>query len=153
MLLTAAVMVLLAVAAVLGWIITLEGIARDVSALLGGGDASLVLVVITIVIAMLVIGMFMDVTAAMLVFVPVFSQAAMDAGLAPVQFGLLVIVALLIGLITPPVGFCLFVTASIAEIPVTRVIRAAVPLILPILLVLAAIAAIPGMTTWLPSLM
>jgi tripartite ATP-independent transporter DctM subunit len=153
MLLTAAVMVLLAVAAVLGWIITLEGIARDVSALLGGGDASLLIVVVTIVVAMLVIGMFMDVTAAMLVFVPVFSQAAMDAGLAPVQFGLLVIVALLIGLITPPVGFCLFVTASIAEIPVTRVIRAALPLILPILLVLAAIAAIPGMTTWLPSLM
>lgn len=153
MLLTASVMVLLAVAAVLGWIITLEGIARDVSALLGGGDASLLIVVVTIVVAMLVIGMFMDVTAAMLVFVPVFSQAAMDAGLAPVQFGLLVIAALLIGLITPPVGFCLFVTASIAEIPVTRVIRAAVPLILPILLVLAAIAVIPGMTTWLPSLM
>ncbi len=153
MVLTAAVMALLAIAAVLGWIITLEGIARDVSALLGGRDASLVLVVLTIVVAMLVVGMFMDSTAAMLVFVPVFSQIAIDAGLAPVQFGILVIVALLIGLITPPVGFCLFVTASIAEIPVTRVIRAALPLILPILLVLAGIVAVPAMTTWLPGLM
>ena len=153
MVLTAAVMALLAIAAVLGWIITLEGIARDVSALLGGRDTSLVLVVLTIVVAMLVVGMFMDSTAAMLVFVPVFSQIAIDAGLAPVQFGILVIVALLIGLITPPVGFCLFVTASIAEIPVTRVIRAALPLILPILLVLAGIVAVPAMTTWLPGLM
>lgn len=153
MLLTAAVMALLAVASVLGWIITLEGIARDVSGFLGGSDASLFVVVITIIVTMIVVGMFMDSTAAMLVFVPVFSQVAIDAGLAPVQFGLLVIVALLIGLITPPVGFCLFVTASIAEISVARVVRAALPLILPILIVLAGIAAVPMMTTWLPSLM
>jgi C4-dicarboxylate transporter DctM subunit len=153
MMLTAAVMALLAVAAVLGWVITLEGIARDVSEMLGGRDASFVVVVVVIVVAMLLIGMFMDSTAAMLVFVPVFSQVALDAGLSPLQFGMLVILALLIGLITPPVGFCLFVTASIAEIPVTQVIRATLPLILPILLVLAAIAAFPAMTTWLPSIM
>lgn len=153
MLLTAAVMALLAVAAVLGWIITLEGVARQVSALLGGRDASLILVVLVIVAALLVIGMFMDTTAAMLVFVPVFAPVALEVGLAPVQFGILVILALLIGLITPPVGFCLFVTAAIAETPVRRVIRAAVPLILPILLVLAAVAAFPAMTLWLPGLM
>jgi tripartite ATP-independent transporter DctM subunit len=153
MMLTAAVMALLAVAAVLGWVITLEGIARDVSAILGGRDASYVVVVFVIVTAMLLIGMFMDSTAAMLVFVPVFSEVALDAGLLPLQFGMLVILALLIGLITPPVGFCLFVTASIAEIPVTRVIRATLPLILPILLVLAAIAAFPAMTMWLPSIL
>jgi len=151
MMLTAAVMALLAVAAVLGWVITLEGIARDVSDMLGGRDASYIVVVVVIVAAMLLIGMFMDSTAAMLVFVPVFAQVALDAGLLPLQFGMLVILALLIGLITPPVGFCLFVTASIAEIPVTRVIRATLPLILPILLVLAAIAVFPAMTTWLPS--
>jgi tripartite ATP-independent transporter DctM subunit len=133
MLLTAAVMGLLAIAAVLGWIITLEGIARQVSALLGGRDASYLVVV--------------------LVFVPVFAPVAQEAGLAPVQFGILVILTLLIGLITPPVGFCLFVTAAIAEIPVRRVIRAALPLIIPILIVLTAIAAIPAMTLWLPGLM
>lgn len=153
MILTAAVMALLAVAAVLGWVITLEGIARDVSALLGGREASYLVVVVVIVAAMLIIGMFMDVTAAMLVFVPVFSQVALDVGLSTLQFGMLVILSLLIGLITPPVGFCLFVTASIAEIPVTRVIRATLPLILPILLVVAAIAAFPAMTVWLPSIL
>ena len=153
MMLTSAVMALLAVAAVLGWVITLEGIAQDVSVMLGGREASYIVVVVVIVVAMLLIGMFMDSTAAMLVFVPVFSQVALDAGLLPLQFGMLVILALLIGLITPPVGFCLFVTASIAEIPVTRVIRATLPLILPILLVLAAIAAFPAMTMWLPSIL
>lgn len=151
--LTAGVMALLAVAAVLGWVITLEGIARDVSQMLGGREASFVVVVLVIVLAMLVIGMFMDVTAAMLVFVPVFSQISIDVGLSPLQFGMLVILSLLIGLITPPVGFCLFVTASIAEIPVTRVIRATLPLILPILLVLVAIAVFPAMTMLLPSIM
>lgn len=153
MVLTAAVMALLSIAAVLGWIITLEGVAREVGALLGGKDANAVLVVAVIVVALLFVGMFMDSTAAMLVFVPVFAPVALEIGLHPVQLGILIVIALMIGLITPPVGFCLFVTATIAEIPVSRVIRSALPLIVPILVVLLAVAVFPVLTLWLPGLM
>ena len=146
---TAAVMALLAIAAVLGWIITLEGIARQVSELLGGQDASFVVVVLVINIVLLIAGMFMDFTAAMLVFVPVLAPIAMDVGLTPVQFGVMVVVNLMIGVVTPPVGFCLFVTASIAGVPVRDVIRATIPFLIPLLLVLAAVSTIPAMTMWL----
>lgn len=146
---TAAVMALLAIAAVLGWIITLEGIARQVSELLGGQDASFVVVVLVINVVLLLAGMFMDSTAAMLVFVPVLAPIAMDIGLNPVQFGVMVVVNLMIGVVTPPVGFCLFVTASIAGVPVRDVIRATVPFLIPLLLVLAAVSTIPAMTMWL----
>lgn len=148
---TAAVMALLSIAAVLGWIITLEGVARQLSALLGGPDASFLLVVLVINLALLLAGMFMDSTAAMLVFVPVLAPIALDVGLTPVQFGVMVVVNLMIGVVTPPVGFCLFVTASIAGVPVRDVIRATIPFLVPLLLVLAAVVAFPSMTGWLAS--
>lgn len=146
---TAAVMVLLGIAAVLGWIITIEGVAHQVSLMLGGEDASFWLVVLVINIVLLIAGMFMDSTAAMLVFVPVLAPVALDIGLTPVQFGVMVVVNLMIGVVTPPVGFCLFVTASIAGVPVRDVIRATVPFLVPLLLVLAAISLVPGLSTWL----
>lgn len=148
---TAAVMALLAVAAVLGWIITLEGVANQVSTMLGGEDASFFTVILFINIVLLLAGMFMDSTAAMLVFVPVLAPIAMDVGMSPVQFGVMVVFNLTIGVVTPPVGFCLFVTAATAEIPVRDVIRATLPFLIPLLLVLAAVATIPWMTLWLAS--
>ena len=148
---TAAVMALLAIAAVLGWIITIEGLAGEVSAFLGGENASYVTVSVFINIVLLLAGMFMDATAAMLVFVPVLAPIALDAGMSPVQFGVMVVVNLSIGGVTPPVGFCLFVTAAAAKIPVGEVIRATVPFLVPLLLVLAAVSAFPWQTLWLAS--
>ena len=148
---TAAVMALLAIAAVLGWIITIEGLAGEVSAFLGGENASYVTVSVFINIVLLLAGMFMDATAAMLVFVPVLAPIALDAGMSPVQFGVMVVVNLSIGVVTPPVGFFLFVTAAAAKIPVGEVIRATVPFLVPLLLVLAAVSAFPWQTLWLAS--
>jgi tripartite ATP-independent transporter DctM subunit len=148
---TAAVMALLSIAAVLGWIITIEGVANQVSVLLGGEDASFIVVVLFINIVLLLAGMFMDATAAMLVFVPVLAPIAMDVGMSPVQFGVMVVVNLSIGVVTPPVGFCLFVTAAAAQVPVRDVIRATLPLMIPLLLTLAAVSAFPWLTLWLAS--
>ncbi|MEQ8967287.1 MAG: TRAP transporter large permease [Azospirillaceae bacterium] len=145
----AAVMMLLGIAAVLGWIITLEGVAAGLGELLGGNAANFIVVMLVINMSLLVIGMFMDSTAAMLVFVPVFAPIALDLGVSPVQFGVIVVMNLMIGVITPPVGFCLFVTASIAETPVRSVIRAALPFLIPLLAMLAAVIAVPAMTLWL----
>jgi C4-dicarboxylate transporter DctM subunit len=148
---TAAVMALLAIAAVLGWIITIEGIANHLSVLLGGDDASFFTVIIFINIVLLMAGMFMDATAAMLVFVPVLTPLALQVGMPPVQFGVMVVVNLSIGVVTPPVGFCLFVTAATAKIPVRDVIRATMPFLVPLLLVLASVAVFPSLTLWLAS--
>lgn len=146
---TAAVMTLLGIAAVLGWIITLEGVAASLGNLLGGEAANIIVVMLVINISLLIIGMFMDSTAAMLVFVPVFAPIALDVGISPVQFGVIVVMNLMIGVITPPVGFCLFVTASIAETPVRSVVKAALPFLVPLIVILVAVIAVPAMTLWL----
>ena len=148
---TAAVMILLGLAAVLGWMVTFEGVARDFVALVQGVDPLLVLLFINLVL--LVVGMFMDSTAAMLVFVPLLAPLAQSLGIPPVQFGVMVVVNLMIGLVTPPVGFSLYVTAEIAGVPLHRVIRAVVPFLVPLLAVLVLVVALPGITTWLPSAM
>ena len=97
--------------------------------------------------------MFMDSTAAMLVFVPLLAPLATSLGIPPVQFGIMVVVNLMIGLVTPPVGFSLYVTAEIAGVPLHKVINAIVPFLIPLLIVLAIVIAVPSVTLWLPSIM
>jgi tripartite ATP-independent transporter DctM subunit len=148
---TATVMILLGFAAVLGWMITYEGVARDfVEATAGMGRVTLILL---INVVLLIVGMFMDSTAAMLVFVPLLAPLAASLGIPPVQFGVMVVVNLMIGLVTPPVGFSLYITAKIAAVPLHDVIRAAVPFYIPLLLVLALVTIVPAATLWLPSIM
>lgn len=147
---TATVMILLGFAAVLGWMITYEGVARDfVAATAGMGKVTLILM---INIVLLVVGMFMDSTAAMLVFVPLLAPLAASLDIPAVQFGVMVVVNLMIGLVTPPVGFSLYVTAKIAGVPLHDVIRAAAPFYLPLVLVLVVVIAVPAATLWLPSI-
>lgn len=148
---TATVMILLGFAAVLGWMITFEGVARDfVAATAGMGKVTLILMINFV---LLIVGMFMDSTAAMLVFVPLLAPLAASLDIPAVQFGVMVVVNLMIGLVTPPVGFSLYVTAKIAAVPLHDVIRAAVPFYLPLVLVLIVVIVVPAATLWLPSIM
>jgi C4-dicarboxylate transporter DctM subunit len=148
---TATVMILLGFAAVLGWMITFEGVAREFVAATAGMDRVALILMINLVL--LIIGMFMDSTAAMLVFVPLLAPLAASLDIPAVQFGVMVVVNLMIGLVTPPVGFSLYVTAKIAAVPLHDVIRAAVPFYLPLVLVLVIVIAVPAATLWLPSIM
>jgi TRAP-type C4-dicarboxylate transport system permease large subunit len=148
---TAAVMILLGLAAVLGWMVTFEGVARDFVALMRGTDPVVVILFINLVL--LVVGMFMDSTAAMLVFVPLLAPLATSLGIPPVQFGVMVVVNLMIGLVTPPVGFSLYVTAEIAGVPLHKVIRAVLPFLVPLLAVLVLVVTVPAVTLWVPSAM
>jgi C4-dicarboxylate transporter, DctM subunit len=148
---TATVMILLGFAAVLGWMITYEGVARDfVEATAGMSKVTLILMINFV---LLIVGMFMDSTAAMLVFVPLLAPLAASLDIPAVQFGVMVVVNLMIGLVTPPVGFSLYVTAKIAAVPLHDVIRAAVPFYLPLMLVLVIVVLVPAATLWLPSIM
>lgn len=148
---TATVMILLGFAAVLGWMITYEGVARDFVAATAG--MSKVTLILMINFVLLIVGMFMDSTAAMLVFVPLLAPLAASLDIPAVQFGVMVVVNLMIGLVTPPVGFSLYVTAKIAAVPLHDVIRAAVPFYLPLILVLVIVILVPAATLWLPSIM
>ena len=95
---------------------------------------------------------FMEAIAAMLILVPILVPPAMALGIDPVQFGLVFVLNLMIGTITPPVGVVLYVTANVAGISFERVTRATMPFLIPLLVVLAAITLWPPLTTWLPKL-
>jgi TRAP-type C4-dicarboxylate transport system permease large subunit len=94
----------------------------------------------------------MEALAAMLILIPILTPAASQFGIDPIQFGLIFVLNLMIGTITPPVGVVLFVTSRIAGISFAAMSRAIVPWLIPLLVVLLAITLWPPLTTWLPKL-
>lgn len=88
----------------------------------------------------------------MLVLVPILHPIAISLGIDPIHFGIIVIFNLIIGLITPPMGLCLFVADSIANVGLGRLSARILPLFLVELTVLFIITFVPGIVTWLPSL-
>jgi TRAP-type C4-dicarboxylate transport system permease large subunit len=114
------------------------------------GHPLLFLLVVNVIL--LVVGCFMEALAAMLILVPIFAPAAAQLGIDPIQFGLVFVLNLMIGTVTPPVGVVLFVTAKVAGISFDRMARAILPWLVPLLAVLAAITLWPPLTTWLPGL-
>jgi C4-dicarboxylate transporter DctM subunit len=151
MLTSAATLILLGLASIMGWMITLERVADRLVDFLGPVASNFVLVMLVTVVAFLIVGMFMDVVAAMLVFVPVFLPLVQNLGMSSLQFGVVVTVVTLMGLLTPPVGVSLYVTADIAGTSVRRVSVAVLPFLIPIGLLLGLVIAFPVLTEWLPS--
>jgi tripartite ATP-independent transporter DctM subunit len=117
--------------------------------LTGLTDNPLVYLLIVNVI-LLAVGCFMEAIAAMLILIPILVPTAMQLGIDPVQFGVIFVLNLMIGTITPPVGIVLYVTAKVADISFERVARATLPFLAPLLVVLVAITLWPPLTTWLP---
>ena len=102
---------------------------------------------------LLVVGCFMEALAAMLVLIPILVPPALALGIDPMQFGLVFVLNLMIGTITPPVGVVLYVTAKVADVPFENLVRAVSPYLVPLFAVLAMITLWPPLTTWLPSLL
>jgi TRAP-type C4-dicarboxylate transport system permease large subunit len=95
----------------------------------------------------------MEALAAMLVLIPILVPVAAKLGIDPVHFGLVFVLNLMIGTITPPVGVVLYVTAKVANVPFERMARAVLPYLVPLLAVLVLITVWPAVTTLLPSLL
>jgi tripartite ATP-independent transporter DctM subunit len=105
---------------------------------------------IAVIVLFLFVGLFLEGIAAMLVLVPILHPIAVSLGIDPVHFGIVVIFNLMIGLITPPLGLCLFVADSIANVGFSKLVKQILPLFLVELLVLFIITFIPQTVTWLP---
>jgi tripartite ATP-independent transporter DctM subunit len=148
---TAVVMLLVATSMALSWILAFAGAPAAVGrALLGLGDSPLA-VLLSINVVLLLVGTFMDMTPAVLVFTPIFLPVVTELGMDPVHFGIVMILNLCIGLCTPPVGSVLFVGCSVADVGIGRVVRPLLPLFAAMLVALAAVTAIPQLSLWLPS--
>ncbi|MBX2883753.1 MAG: TRAP transporter large permease subunit, partial [Granulosicoccus sp.] len=110
-------------------------------------------IILIINVLLLVVGMFMETIAALIIlFVPLLTLAQ-SVGIEPLHFATIAVLNLMIGLTTPPLGVCLFVCANIAKIPLMPVVRAILPFLLTNILVLLCVSYVPALATWLPSVL
>ncbi|MCU0752703.1 MAG: TRAP transporter large permease [Akkermansiaceae bacterium] len=147
---TGVVLLLVAASQAMSRLLTREQVPQLVSETLLGFSADPLTILITINLILLVVGIFMDMTPAVLVFTPIFLPVATGLGMDPIHFGILMIANLCIGLCTPPVGTCLFLGCSVGNSNIARVSMAMIPFYLAMIAGLAAITAWPALSLWLP---
>ncbi|MFH1943610.1 MAG: TRAP transporter large permease [bacterium] len=149
---TAIVMLLIGTSSAMSWILSYENIPQSISAALIGLTQSKIIILLLINLILLIVGTFMDMTPAVLIFTPIFLPVVVRLGLTPLHFGIIIVLNLCIGLCTPPVGSVLFVGCGIGKTPITRVARAMLPFFAVMILVLMLITYIPSITLFLPRL-
>ncbi len=149
---TAAIMLIVAASAVFAWILTANQVALHFANLLFAFTDNRVIVLLLITVMVLVIGCFMETIAAITILVPVLLPIAVKIGLDPVHFGIILILNLMIGLLTPPVGMVLYVLSKVANVPFERCVVATAPFLIPLVFVLMLLTFIPELSMWLPTL-
>ena len=147
---TAIVMFLIATSMAMSWLFSFEGIPQMLTSALLDNVSNPILIFLMINVILLIVGTFMDMTPAVLIFTPIFLPVAMALGMHPVQFGMIIVLNLCIGICTPPVGTLLFVGSGVAKVPVTKVIKPLLPLLAVMTLVLMIITYFPELSLWLP---
>ena len=121
-------MLLIATSIALSWVLSFENVPQDISsALLNLSDNKFILLLIINSI-LLIVGIFMDMTPAVLIFTPIFLPVMLQFGVNPIHFGIVMIVNLCVGLCTPPVGAVLFIGCSVADVTIEQVIKPLLPL-------------------------
>ncbi|MEQ8877031.1 MAG: TRAP transporter large permease [Phycisphaerales bacterium] len=150
---SAVVMLVVAYASLFGWVVTVEDLVGQYSGqLLGLSDNSAVILLV-IMLILLVAGLFMDPVTVMFISLPIFLPVVRELGWDPVWFGVLVMVNLAIGLITPPVGINLYVAANITRLPIERIARGVLPFLAISVIGLAIVAAVPALSLFLPEML
>lgn len=149
---TASLMVLVGFANLFAWILTVEEIPQLIADNLLNFTQNKFLLLLLINLLLLIVGSFMETIAALVILFPVLLGVALQVGIDPIQFAIIMVVNLVIGLTTPPVGVCLFVASSIGNIPLEQIIQAGLPFLLISLLVLLLVTYIPEISLFLPGL-
>ncbi|MFV0386670.1 TRAP transporter large permease [Paracoccus sp. (in: a-proteobacteria)] len=139
--------------AAFSWVMGRENVPAMLATQIAGWEMTYLQTILIFNAVLLVLGMFIDPTTVIILFGPILSQAAVRAGIDPLHFGVVAILNLNIGLLTPPLGVCLFAAERIAGCGLVPLIRAILPFLGVNLLALAIIAAVPGFSLWLPSVM
>ena len=149
---TAIVLLLIGTSMSMSWIMAYENIPQRITEWLLATTDSAVLILLIINLILLCVGIFMDMTPAVLIFTPIFLPVVTELGMDPVHFGIMMILNLCIGLCTPPVGSVLFVGVGVAGTTISKVVRPLLPLFIAMLAALLLVTYLPGLSTWLPAL-
>lgn len=150
---TAVVMIMTAGAIVFGWVLVRENFASSFVSFMLAFASEPWQCMLVLNVALLICGMFMDPLPILLIFTPLVMPVLKTYGIDPVQFGVVMVLNLMIGMLTPPIGGLCFVLARISGLPLIRVFRACAPYYLPLGVVLILISMYPPLTLWLPNLL
>lgn len=150
---TAAVMLIVAASTIFAWILTANQVAEHFSQLMLSVTDNKVALLLIITLIVLVVGLFMETIAAITILTPVLLPVAISLGMDPVHFGIVMILNLMIGLLTPPVGMVLYVLSKVAHVSFERCVIATAPFLIPLLVVLMMLTFIPELSMWLPTLL
>ncbi|MEW2920892.1 TRAP transporter large permease subunit [Muricauda sp. ANG21] len=148
----AIVMLLIAMSMAMSWVLSYENIPQAVTEALLGLSDNKIMVLILINIILLIVGIFMDMTPAVLIFTPIFLPVTTALGIDPVHFGIIMVLNLCIGLCTPPVGAVLFIGIGVARTTIQKVVRPLLPLFLAMIISLILVSLFPELSLWLPRL-
>lgn len=147
---TCVVMLIIGASSVLSFVMSFTGLPQAISALLLGVSDNPLVIILIINIILLIVGTFMDMAPALLIFSPIFLPVVTSIGMSPIQFGVILVMNLAVGTITPPVGNTLFVGCSVASMSVESVVRGMLPFFLMIVIALLLVSYIPALSLWLP---
>lgn len=149
---TAIVMLLIGVSMGMSWMMAYERLPQAITDALISLSDNPVVILLLINLILLVVGTFMDMTPAVLIFTPIFLPIVTALGMDPVHFGIVMVLNLCVGLCTPPVGSVLFIGASVAGTSIDRIIRPLFPLFLAMIAALMLVTYLPSISLWLPGL-
>lgn len=149
---TASVMIIVCAASIFTWVLINEGVPQLISnALLDSGLPNWTLLIIMVLI-MFLFGMVMDLVPNLFIFIPIFFPIATGMGMEPIQFSLVMLVTLALGLFTPPVGTTLFISLHLAKVEMEDTIKDLIPFGVTGIAVVMLITFIPELTLWIPNL-
>lgn len=150
---TATVMFVVGISGILGWVLISENVGQSIAAALSEMTTNKTLMLLLIVVALLVLGCFMESLAILILAVPVLMPLVEQIGIDPVQFGVVATIALTMGLITPPFGLGLFLMCRMAGVKIEEYSRELIPFLVAMLAVLLLLILFPDLVVWLPDLM
>ena len=148
---TGIVMLLVATSLGLSWIMAYENIPQNVSEGLIALSDNPFVILLLINMILLVVGIFMDMTPAVLIFTPIFLPIVTSMGIDPIHFGIIMVLNLSVGLCTPPVGSVLFIGCSVAGLSIDKVLKPLLPMFIAMVVVLLLVTYIPEISLWLPN--
>jgi len=150
---TVVIMFVVAAASIFSWVLTQNRVPEMFALLVSSSTDNPYIILLVINLILFIVGCFMETVAAITILVPVLLPLAISAGVDPVQFGVIMVLNLMLGLLTPPVGMVLYILAKVSNVTFEESARATMPFIIPLLVVLGLVTFIPALSMWLPTLL
>jgi C4-dicarboxylate transporter DctM subunit len=149
---TSIIMLVIANSAIFGWILANHQVPQAAAQIFLSISNNKWVILLLINIFLLFVGTFMETTASLIILTPILLPLAVKVGIDPIHFGVVMVLNLVIGLITPPLGVCLFIACSIAKITLEQIVKAILPFLIAAIAVLFIVTYIPQLSLWIPQM-